>query len=92
MVKTTFEMDGLFTQEDIDNRFKVMQQCTKCNKWTLQNIDPNRINKTPNPCINKTNDIVCNSTAFNPKSSTSLRTFNPNKKKLTRKQEKEAGQ
>lgn len=32
--KTTLEMDGLFTQEDIDNRFYTMGQCSACNEWS----------------------------------------------------------
>jgi predicted ATP-dependent serine protease len=31
--KSTFEMDGLLTQEDIDNRFYVMGQCLACGEW-----------------------------------------------------------
>lgn len=27
-------MDGLFTKEDIDNRFYVMRQCLTCKQWT----------------------------------------------------------
>lgn len=34
MTKTTFEMDGLFTQEDIDNRHFIMGQCLDCKEWT----------------------------------------------------------
>ncbi len=26
-------MDGLFTQEDIDNRYFLMCQCLACNEW-----------------------------------------------------------
>lgn len=33
-VPTTFEMDGLFTQEDIDNRHYTMGQCLSCNEWS----------------------------------------------------------
>lgn len=34
MTKTTFEMDGLFTKEDIDNRHFVMGQCLECKQWS----------------------------------------------------------
>lgn len=34
MTKTTFEMDGLLTQEDIDNRHFIMGQCLACNEWS----------------------------------------------------------
>lgn len=32
--KTTFEMDGMFAQEDINNRFFVMALCAKCPEWS----------------------------------------------------------
>lgn len=37
-IPTTFEMDGLFTQEDIDNRFYVMKPCTECLKYSQHDI------------------------------------------------------
>lgn len=82
MVKTTFEMDGLFTQEDIDNRHLVMRQCRKCAKWTQQNAE----RKTNTPCKHEDKSgKVCDSTDFDIQSSKSLRTFNPltdNKRKI----------
>jgi rRNA maturation endonuclease Nob1 len=73
-IPTTFEMDGLFSQEDIDNRHKVMKQCTRCSKWTQQNTEREDI-----PCTN------CGAIAFDIQSTKSLRTFNPltdNKRKI----------
>jgi hypothetical protein len=32
--KTTYEMDGLFKQEDIDNRHYIMGQCLSCKEWS----------------------------------------------------------
>ncbi len=43
-VRTTLEMDGLYTQEDIDNRFCVMKPCVECLKFTQQDV---RIADTP---------------------------------------------
>lgn len=79
-IPTTFEMDGLFTQEDIDNRFKVMKQCRNCSKWTQQNTE----RKEDSPCTNlMPNKELCGSTSFDPTSTTSLRSFNPlNKRKV----------
>lgn len=37
-VPTTFEMDGLFTEEDIANRFFVIRQCDDCNKFSKWDI------------------------------------------------------
>lgn len=30
-------MDGLFTKEDIDNRYLVMGQCNDCSEWSQWN-------------------------------------------------------
>lgn len=71
-IPTTYEMDGLFSEKDIENRNKIMQQCRECSKWTMQYVDK----KTKQPCIN------CKATNFDPTSGTSLRTYNPfNKRK-----------
>lgn len=37
-IPTTFEMDGLFTQEDINNRFFVMKPCIVCLKYSKHDI------------------------------------------------------
>lgn len=39
-VLTTFAMDGLFTQEDIDNRHFVMAPCNnkKCKEWSKMDL------------------------------------------------------
>lgn len=81
---TTFEMDGLFTQEDIDNRNRVMKRCNVCNKWREQNLE----DKSDKPCGNETKGVICESTSFDPKSTTSLRTWKPNSRKITKKEEK----
>jgi len=38
MTKTTFEMDSLISQEDIDNRYYVMTPCLDCKEWTKQDL------------------------------------------------------
>jgi len=38
-VPTTLEMDGLFTEKDIKNRFFVMMPCIDCGKYTKQTKD-----------------------------------------------------
>lgn len=35
---TTFEMDSLYTEEDIANRFFVMKPCIECGKFTQQDV------------------------------------------------------
>lgn len=47
-IPTTMEMDGLFTEEDIANRFYFMAACIDCTKWTKQDIR----NKRRTPCTN----------------------------------------
>lgn len=37
-VPTTLEMDGLFTEEDIKNRFFVMKPCTVCLRYSKHDI------------------------------------------------------
>lgn len=34
MSKTTLEMDGLITEEDVNNRFFLMKPCQKCLKFS----------------------------------------------------------
>lgn len=72
-ILTTFEMDGLFTQKDIDNRHLVMVQCIDCKKWTQQNIRNGHYKYSP--CSS------CGNKRYNPRSAISLRTFDPNRKK-----------
>lgn len=70
-MKTTLEMDGLFSQEDIINKDIIFLQCRKCSKWTKTNIHT------------KNNVCECGSINFDLQSATSLRTFNPkNKRKV----------
>lgn len=35
---TTFEIDGLYTEEDIANRHFVMKPCIDCGKYTKQDM------------------------------------------------------
>lgn len=63
-MKSTFEMDGLFTQDDIDNRFYVMGQCLNCDQW---NRFDNRDYKYK--CSN------CSSEKWNLRESRSIRTW-----------------
>lgn len=68
-VPTTAEMDGLFTQEDMRNRFHVMFQCKLCKKWTRHD----HWDKTNRhiPCVH------CGETSYDATSIKSLRTYNP---------------
>lgn len=81
-IPTTFEMDGLFTQEDIDNCFYVMRNCLRCNTW----YQGDRRIKEHVPCPS------CGSGTYDMKSQCSLRTFNPKAKKIKKWDEKRAGQ
>lgn len=79
-IPTTYEMDGLFTQEDIDNRNSVMFQCTKCNKWT-KHVDY-LLNRQHVPCSN------CGEKSYDSSSIKSIRTYNPdtdNKRRMSKK-------
>jgi len=79
---TTFEMDGLFTEEDIKNRHTVVFQCRNCNKWTIhKNWIPGNKNEHI-PCDN------CQSIDYDISSIKSLRTYNPvtdNKRRVKKK-------
>lgn len=37
-IPTTFEMDGLYTDRDIEDRFFVMKPCVDCLKYTKQDV------------------------------------------------------
>lgn len=66
---TTDEMDGLITDEDKANKYKIMLQCASCNKWTKQDIEDR--SKPYKPCHN------CEAIAYDITSGKSLRTYNP---------------
>ena len=72
MIPTTFEMDKLLTQEDIDNRFFVMKPCIPCGKYTKQDV---RVRETK-PCA------YCYENKFSIASNqwASLRSWNPTKR------------
>lgn len=78
-MKTTYEMDGLFTEEDIKNRHTVVFQCKECKKWTTHyEWIPGESNKHV-PCGS------CGATHYDATSIKSLRTYNPvtdNKRKV----------
>jgi rRNA maturation endonuclease Nob1 len=65
-MKTTFEMDGLLTPEDVARRHSVFMQCRGCSKWS----------KTDSRLDHHTCEH-CGGTDFDPTSITSERTFNP---------------
>lgn len=68
---TTLEMDGIFTDEDIKNRYSVVFQCKLCRRWTRHdNYLPGEHN-TFRPCSN------CGETAYDRASVKSFRTYNP---------------
>lgn len=62
-VLTTFAMDGLFTQEDIDNRHYLMALCSECGKW--EKMD----NRT------KAFKCECGSEKYNMRESRSIRSW-----------------
>lgn len=45
-IRTTFEMDGLYTTRDLQDRFYVMKPCLVCGKYTKQDM-----RKEDKPCI-----------------------------------------
>lgn len=70
-IPTIFEMDGLFTEEDIKNRYTVVFQCSECKKWTIhKNWIPGQKN-THIPCVG------CQGIKYDQRSIKSLRTYNP---------------
>lgn len=70
-IPTTFEMDGLFTEEDIKHRYTVVFQCRSCKKWvTHYNWLPGEKNVNV-PCTG------CGETNYDSTSIKSLRTYNP---------------
>lgn len=72
-------MDGLFTEEDIKNRYTVVFQCKKCKKWTTHyDWEPGEKHEHV-PCQE------CGAVAYDSTSIKSLRTYNPltdNKRKV----------
>lgn len=71
-MKTTDEMDGLLTPEDVARKYSCFIQCVHCTKWT--------------PVDSRKKDYICqhcNSSKFDTQSIISARTFNPlNKRKI----------
>ena len=80
MVRTTFEMDGLYTEEDINNRHFVMKPCIVCGKYTKQDVRKENV-----PCQFCGGDMAISSSYW-----MSIRTFNP-KKKFTAAERKKMG-
>ena len=70
-IPTTAEMDGLYTQDDMRYRNKVVFQCTKCNKWTAHENWVAGGNNKYLPCSN------CGEKAYDHSSIKSFRTYNP---------------
>lgn len=78
-IPTTFEMDGLFTEEDIKNRYTVMFQCKICKKWTRHDNWITGEKNEYKPCSS------CGAISYDSTSIKSLRTYNPltdNKRKV----------
>lgn len=69
---TTDEMDGLFTEKDIAQKYLVYLQCRKCTKWTSMDYrEPHK------RCME------CGADEYDSTSMISARTFNPlNKRKI----------
>lgn len=77
-VPTAAEMDGLFTKEDMRNRFDMVFQCINDNKWKLHP----RFKGTHLPCDE------CGETLYDTVRGKSYRTYNPltdNKKRVSAK-------
>lgn len=78
-IPTTAEMDGLFTVEDMRNRFQVMIQCESCSTW-------NQMKKGEKKLCTK-----CGSDKMDGTTIRSLRTWSPDlgtKRKKTTKSDK----
>lgn len=80
-------MDGLFTEEDIKNKYNFMAQCNACSKWTF-------IINTREEYYGKRNMVCehCQGVNFDSRSYISKRTFNPlvhNKRKVGGKEKKD---
>lgn len=75
---TTFEMDKLFAQEDIDNRHFVMKPCTKCYEYSKQDLE---VGDTPCPYCGGKISMICNYWY-------SLRTYKKDKKFSTKDKNK----
>lgn len=73
MIPTTFEMDGLLTDDDIANRFMIHRQCRDCGKWTKMDTRDKNVK-----CRE------CGGDDFDLQSTTSDRTFNPLTKRKVR--------
>lgn len=71
MLPTTNEMDGLLTEDDIKNRYRVMIQCRECRKWTQHN------DWTPDGPHNHLPCSSCGKINYDPWSMKSLRTYRP---------------
>jgi hypothetical protein len=85
-VPTIAEMDGLLTQQDMRDRYLVMIECAGCGKFNQQDISPENRHNRHEPCVK------CGGRSYNAKSTISLRTYSPNRKKLTKQQERLEGQ
>lgn len=73
-IPTTLEMDGLLSEQDINDRHLVYRQCRECSKWTFMDLD-----KAEPECSN------CGEHEYDLNSTKSKRTFNPgvdNKRKI----------
>jgi hypothetical protein len=70
-IPTTFEMDSIFTEQDIRNKDTVMLQCRNCSKWTQQNMDDKEL----------VNCEHCGVYDYDPTSAMSLRTWTPQLKR-----------
>lgn len=68
-IPTTLEMDGLFTEEDIKDRFFVMKPCIDCGKFTKQDT------RKPDERCACGGEMTKNSTYY-----ASLRTYRPDRK------------
>lgn len=76
-MKTTFEMDGLLIQKDINDRNTVMAQCAACFEYSKWDKEHNEFACT-----------YCKNPKYVINSGISLRTYNPlvhNKKKKLKK-------
>lgn len=87
-IPTTYEMDGLYTQRDIEDRYKLMAQCNSCGEYsqwdTAPVVDQQTLlsGKRPFKCLH------CGSNALVQGSGVSLRTYNPHTHNKNKKRKK----
>lgn len=73
---TTAQMDGILTEQDERDRYKAYIQCRRCNGWTLVDGDAEMHTTIAGYSKNQVCEH-CGAHDFDPTSTTSKRTWNP---------------